>query len=69
MSDWLERLKKERDDLAEKTEKLHSFLMEVERDDEKRKLFDGGQIHLMKMQFDHMLAYLQILNLRIEDVE
>ena len=69
MSDWLERLKKERDDLAEKTEKLHSFLMEVDRDDEKRKRFDGWQLHLMKMQFDHMLSYLHILNLRIEDVE
>lgn len=42
-SDWLERLEKERDDLAEKTEKLRSFLTEVERDDEKRKCFDGWQ--------------------------
>lgn len=69
MSDWLERLKKERDDLAEKTEKLHSFLAEVESDEEKRKRFDGWQLQLLKMQFDHMLAYLQILNLRIKDVE
>lgn len=69
MSDWLERVKKERDDLAEKTKKLHSFLAEVESDDEKRKRFDGGQLHLMKMQFDHMLSYLMILNLRIEDAE
>ena len=69
MSDWLERLKKERDDLSEKTEKLHSFLMEVDRDDEKRKFFDGWQLHLMKMQFGHMLSYLQILNYRIEDAK
>lgn len=69
MSDWLERVKKERDDLADKTDKLRGFLTEVERDDEKRKRFDGWQLHLMKMQFDHMLAYLQILNLRIEDIE
>lgn len=39
-------------------------------------LFGGGNNNLVaglmaenKMQFDHMLAYLQILNLRIEDVE
>lgn len=69
MSDWLECLKKERDDLAEKTEKLHGFLAEVESDDEKRKRFDGWQLHLMKMQFDHMLSYLQILNYRIEDAK
>lgn len=69
MSDWLERLKKERDDLVEKTEKLHRFLKEVESDEEKRKAFNGWQLQLMKIQFDHMLAYLQILNLRIEDVE
>lgn len=69
MSDWLERLKKERDDLAEKTENLHRFLAEVESDEAKRLSFDGWELHLMKMQFDHMLAYLQILNLRIEDVE
>lgn len=35
MSDWLERLKKERDDLAEKTENLHRFLAEVESDEAK----------------------------------
>lgn len=69
MSDWLERLKKERDDLAEKTDKLRSFLTEVERDDEKRKRFDGWQLHLMKMQFDHMLSYLMILNCRIYDAK
>lgn len=69
MSDWLECVKKERDDLAEKTEKLHSFLAEVESDDEKRKHFDGWQLHLLRMQFDHMLSYLQILNYRIEDAK
>ena len=66
MSDWLERVKKERDDLAEKTEKLHSFLTEVERNDEKRKRIDGWQLQLLKMQFDHMMSYLLILNHRIQ---
>lgn len=69
MPDWLERLKKERDDLAEKTENLHRFLAEVESDEAKRLRFDGWQLHLMKMQFDHMLSYLQILNYRIEDAK
>nr|DAG45518.1 MAG TPA: hypothetical protein [Caudoviricetes sp.] len=69
MSDWLERVEKEHDDLAEKVEKLHRFLKEVESDEEKRKAFNGWQLQLMKIQFDHMLAYLHILNLRIEDVE
>ena len=41
MSDWLERVKKERDDLAEKAEKLHRFLKEIESDEEKRLRFDG----------------------------
>ena len=66
MSDWFERLKKERDDLAEKAEKLHRFLEEVESDEEKRLRFDGWQLQLMNLQFDHMLSYLQILNLRIQ---
>lgn len=69
MSDWLERLKKERDDLAEKTDKLRSFLTEVESDEEKRKHFDGWQLQLMKMQLDHMLSYLMILNCRIYDAK
>lgn len=69
MNGWLDRLKKERDDLAEKVLKLHQFLKEVSSSDEKRLRFDGWQIQLMKMQFDHMQAYLQILNLRIEDAE
>ena len=69
MSDWLDRVKKERDDLAEKTEKLHRFLAEVERDEEKRQRLDGWQLQLLKMQFDHMLSYLKILNLRIEDAK
>ena len=69
MSDWLERVKKERDDLAEKAEKLHRFLKEIESDEEKRLRFDGWQLQLMKMQFDHMMSYLLILNLRIEDAE
>lgn len=69
MPDWLERLKKERDDLAEKTENLHRFLAEVESDEAKRLRFDGWQLHLMKMQFDHMLSYLMILNYRIEDAK
>lgn len=69
MSDWFERLKKERDDLAEKTEKLHSFLTEVERDDEKRKRIDGWQLQLLLLQFDHMQAYLQILDLRIKHAD
>lgn len=69
MSDWFERLKKERDDLSEKTEKLHSFLTEVERDDEKRKRIDGWQLQLLLLQFDHMQAYLQILDLRIKHAD
>lgn len=69
MSDWLERVKKERDDLAEKVLKLHQFLKEVSSSDEKCKRIDGWQLQLLKMQFDHMQAYLQILNLRIEDAE
>lgn len=69
MSDWLDRLKKERDDLAEKTEKLHRFLAEVEGDEAKRLRFDGWQLQLMLLQFDHMQSYLQILNLRIKHAD
>ena len=69
MTDWLDRLKKERDDLAEKVLKLHQFLKEVSCSEEKRKAFNGWQLQLMKMQLDHIQAYLQILNLRIEDAE
>lgn len=69
MSDWLDRLKKERDDLAEKVLKLHRFLKEVSSSEDKRKAFNGWQLQLMKMQFDHMQSYLQILNLRIKHAD
>lgn len=69
MSDWLERVKKERDDLAEKTENLRRFLAEVEGDEAKRLRFDGWQLQLLLLQFDHMQSYLQILNLRIKHAD
>ena len=69
MTGWLDRLKKERDELAERVLKLHRFLKEVSSSEEKRKAFNGWQLQLLMLQLDHMQAYLQILNLRIEDAE
>lgn len=69
MSTWVDSLKDERDSLSEKLAKLESFLAEISRDDQKRSRFDGWQVELMKMQYGHMLAYWQILDLRLKEVE
>lgn len=69
MSTWFERLKEEREDLAEKLARLECFLSEISLDVQKSSRFDGWQVELMKMQYSHMLAYWQILNLRIKEVE
>lgn len=68
MDDWKERLLAERAELAERLKKLEAFLQEVLSNEQKRLNFDGWQLELLKMQYGHMRAYLQILDLRIKAI-
>lgn len=69
MNDWLERLKVERAELSERIKKLKAFLAEVDKDEMKRLAIDGYQLQLMHLQLSHMLAYLSVIDLRIEAAE
>ena len=69
MNEWLERLKVERTELAEKIKKLKAFLAEVDANEMKQLFFDRYQLQLMHLQLSHMLAYLSVIDLRIEAAE
>lgn len=69
MSNWIERLRSEHNALAEKLMRLEYFLAEISRNEQARDQFDGWQVELMKRQYGHMLAYLQILDLRLKEAK
>lgn len=64
MSDFLSRLKTEASELAEKTEKLSTFL----NGDAFTKLSKGNRI-LLYEQVEIMQRYLNVLTIRIELIE
>lgn len=63
MSDWLERVKQEKEELEQKIQKLSSTL------DAPHESISELQLQLMKDQYKHMVAYRNILQNRISSVE
>jgi len=61
MEDFLKRLKEERDELLDKTEKLFSFLSS-----DKTQFISKGNLLLLEKQSDIMEEYLNVLTIRIE---
>jgi hypothetical protein len=61
MEDFLKRLKEERDELFEKTEKLNNFLSS-----NKTEFLSKGNLLLLETQSAIMIDYLNVLDIRIE---
>ncbi len=57
--DYIERMKKEIDDLREKSDKLQVFV------NENRIKLDFSKIYLMDIQLRKMYEYIEVLNARI----